>query len=45
MTCYSVAFVLLGFGLIAFSLHWISIDRTVLWLEVAYSEEIGRAHV
>ncbi len=39
LSCYSVAFVLLGAGLIAFSLHGISIDRTVLWLEAAYTEK------
>ncbi len=39
LSCYSMAFVLLGAGLVAFSLHWISIDSTVLWLEVAYAEK------
>ena len=39
LTCYIVLFILLGLGLVAFSLHWVPIDGTVLWLEMAYTEQ------
>lgn len=42
LTCYIVLFILLGIGLIAFSLHWIPIEGSILWLEVAYSEKNTR---
>lgn len=38
LSCYIVLFVLLGFALVAFSLHWIPIEGTVLWLELSYAE-------
>lgn len=37
LTCYIVLFILLGFVLMAFSLHWIPIEGTVLWLELSYA--------
>ena len=39
LTCYIVLFILLGFGLIAFSMHWIPIESTTYWLEMAYTEK------
>ena len=38
LSCYIVLFILLGLGLVAFSLHWVPVEGTVLWLEMAYSE-------
>lgn len=43
LSCYIVLFILIGFVLIAFSLHWIPIDGTVLWLELSYTERDVRA--
>ncbi len=42
MSCYIVLFILLGIGLIAFSLHWIPVEGTVYWLEMAYAEKNTR---
>ncbi len=39
MTCYIVLFILMGVGLVAFSLQWIPLDGTVLWIEEAYQEK------
>ena len=39
MTCYITLFILLGIGLVAFSLQWIPLDGAVLWLEMAYQEK------
>lgn len=38
LTCSIVWFILMGFVLVAFSLHWIPIEATVLWLELSYAE-------
>ena len=42
MTCYIVLFILLGIGLIAFSLHWIPVEGAASWLEMAYLERDSR---
>lgn len=42
MSCYIVLFILLGIGLIAFALHWIPVEGTVYWLEMAYAEKNTR---
>ncbi|MBI3312256.1 MAG: alkaline shock response membrane anchor protein AmaP [Candidatus Omnitrophica bacterium] len=42
LSCYIVLFILIGFVLIAFSLHWIPIEGTVLWLQIAYLERDAR---
>ena len=39
LTCYITLFIVLGIGLLAFSLHWIPVEGTVLWLEMAYAED------
>lgn len=39
LTCYIVLFVLIGLGLIAFSLHWIPVESPLWWIEAAYSEK------
>lgn len=39
MTCYIVLFILLGVGLMVFAAHGIPVDGTVLWLEMAYTEQ------
>ncbi len=39
LTCYIVLFILLGVGLIAFALHWIPVEWTVLGLQIAYTED------
>lgn len=39
MGCYMTLFVLLGVGLIAFSLHWVPVEGAVLWLQKAYAEQ------
>lgn len=38
MTCYIVLFILLGIGLVAFAAHWIPVEGTTFWLEMAYSQ-------
>lgn len=42
MSCYIVLFMLIGLGLIAFSLHWLPVDGPVWWLELAYTEKNWR---
>lgn len=39
MGCYMTLFVLLGVGLVAFSLHWVPVEGAVLWLQKAYAEQ------
>lgn len=39
MTCYIVLFILMGIGLVAFSLHWVPVEGALLWLEAAYQEQ------
>ena len=39
LSCYIVLFVLVGIGLIAFSLHGIPVESTTWALETAYSEK------
>ena len=39
MTLYIILFILLGVGLVAFALHWIPVEGTIYWLEVAYTEQ------
>lgn len=39
LTCYILLFVLIGLGLIAFSLHWVSVESPLWWLEAAYSDK------
>jgi len=39
MTCYIILFILVGLGLIAFSLHWVPVENTTWALEIAYSEK------
>ena len=39
LTCYIVLFVLLGLGLVAFSMQWIPIEGTTFWLEMAYTDK------
>ena len=39
LTCYIILFMLIGLGLIAFSLHWIPVESTTWALEMAYSEK------
>lgn len=39
MTCYIVLFMLMGIGLVAFALHWVSVEGTILWLEAAYRQQ------
>lgn len=39
LSCYIVLFMLLGLGLVAFSLHWVSVEGPTWWLEMAYSEK------
>ena len=39
LTCYIVLFILLGIGLLIFSLHLIPVDGTVFWLQMAYAED------
>ena len=38
MTCYIILFILLGIGLISFAAHWLPVEMTVSWLQLAYSE-------
>jgi hypothetical protein len=39
LTCYIILFVLIGAGLIAFSLHWVPVESPLWWLEAAYSDK------
>ncbi len=39
LTCYIILFVLIGLGLIAFSLHWVPVESPLWWLEAAYSDK------
>jgi len=43
LSCYIVLFMLVGLGLIAFSLHWVPVEGPTWWLEMAYSEKNLRA--
>ncbi len=38
MGCYMTLFILMGIGLVAFSLHWVPVEGSVWWLEAAYQE-------
>ena len=39
MGCYMVLFILLGVGLIGFSLHWMPVEGAILWLQRVYLEK------
>lgn len=39
LSCYIVLFILIGLGLVAFSLHWVPVESPTWWLEMAYSEK------
>lgn len=39
LTCYIVLFILLGTLLVAFGMHWISVEGAALWLDRVYSQD------
>ncbi len=39
MGCYMVLFILMGMGLVAFSLNWIPVEGAVWWLQAAYQDQ------
>lgn len=39
MSCYIVLFILMGVGLVAFSLQWIPVEGAVYWIEAAYRQQ------
>lgn len=39
LSCYIVLFMLIGLGLVAFSLHWVPLESPLWWLDMAYTEK------
>lgn len=39
VTCYIMLFILLGVGMVAFSLQWLQLEAVILWIEAAYQEQ------
>lgn len=39
MSCYITLFILMGLGLVAFSLQWIPVEGAAFWLQTAYQQK------